>query len=127
MKADDRPMVEAISRGSREAFVMLFDSTSGALRAELTSWLPDAERAVAVFAATYVEVWWLAGCHGRSDIDVTDWLRWILHRRITDVCRNGGPHPPPTTSNTGVDRWPGYAALELAALLGRSVERVWPA
>ena len=111
MTADDRPLVEAISRGSREAFVMLFDFTSRALRAELASHLPEAERAVVVFAATYVEVWWLAGCHDGSEIDVVEWLRRILRRRIADVCGNASRHPPSMTSDPGVDRWPSGAAL----------------
>jgi hypothetical protein len=125
MNADDRPMVEAISRGSREAFVTLYDVTSGALRAELTSRLPDAERAVVVFAATYVEVWWLAGCHSGSEIDVMEWLRRILQRRIADVYGDASRLPPSMTSDPGADRWPSYAASELAALLGRPVERLW--
>ena len=39
-------IVEAISRGSQEAFVILFDRTAGTIRAELTARLPDPEQRV---------------------------------------------------------------------------------
>ena len=128
MTARDQPTVAAISRGSREAFASLFDRTSGAVRAELASRLPDADRAATVFAATYVEVWWLAGRHSGPELDVGEWIRQILHRRIADadpVGRRQSRTPPPTWERAA-DLRPSCAELELAALLGRPVRRLWP-
>lgn len=127
MTVDDRPIVEAISRGSREAFVLLFDLTSGSVRAELVSRLPDADQAAVVFAATYVEVWWLAGCRSGSEIDVVQWVRQILYRRVADAHPGAGRHRPPAAAGPGDDPRPSYAERELAALLGRPVETLWPA
>jgi hypothetical protein len=66
MDARDPSTVAAISRGSREAFVALFDWTSDAIRAELALHLPNESHAIPVFASTYVEVWWRAGCRPGS-------------------------------------------------------------
>lgn len=120
MTADDRPIVAAISGGSQEAFVMLFDLTSDAVRCELASRLPDEEQAIVVFAATYVEVWWLAGCHDGSEIDAVEWIRQILNRRIADVSVRAGRASVPAGNP-----WPSYVEDELESLLGRPVERRW--
>ncbi|MEU4222202.1 hypothetical protein [Actinoplanes sp. NPDC026623] len=111
--------MEAISRGSRDAFAVLFDRTAGAIGAELTARLADPEQRVPILAATYVEVWWLAGCRSGAESDVTQWIRRILDRRIVDARRTMGRH---------VERepQPGRAELELAGLLGRPVDRFWP-
>jgi hypothetical protein len=118
MLADDRPIVEAISQGSKDAFAQLFDFTSGAVRAELLTHLKNADQAVAVFAATYVEVWWLAGCHSAAEVGVLEWIRHILRRRIADVT---------TALDPAVDLWPSHAEIELATLLGRPLKRLWAA
>ena len=111
-------IVEAISRGSQEAFVMLFDRTAGTIRSELTARLPDPEQRVPILAATYVEVWWLAGCHRGAEPDVTRWLGGILDRRIADAHRATGRHLD------GEPR-PSRSELELADLLGQPIERLW--
>jgi hypothetical protein len=112
-------IVEAVSRGSQEAFVMLFDRTAGTIRAELTARLPDPEQRVPMLAATYVEVWWLAGCHRGAESDVTRWIRGILDRRIADAHRATGRHV------SGEPR-PSRAELELAELLGQPIDSLWP-
>jgi hypothetical protein len=127
MKADDRPIVEAISRGSKAAFVTLFEFTSGAVRAEVAARLPHAQRAAPVFAATYVEVWWLAGCHCRPGVDVVAWIGQILDRRIADADACVSRRPLPTSADHPEDPWPSRAELELAALLGRPCDTLWPA
>ena len=121
--ARDQPTVAAISRGSREAFVSLFDRTSPAIRAELASRLPDVDRAAPVFAATYMEVWWLAGCHSDPDLDAVGWIRQILCRRIADLDLRAGP---PTAADVATVLRPSCAELELASLLGQPVTRVRP-
>ena len=112
-------MVEAISRGSQEALVMLFDRTAGIICAELTARVADPEQRVPILAATYVEVWWLAGCHRGAEPDVTHWIRAILDRRIADAHRATGRQVD------GEPR-PGRSELELAGLLGRPIDRLWP-
>ena len=127
--SDDQPTVAAISRGSREAFASLFDRASGAVWAELAVRLPDADRAATVFAATFVEVWWLAGCHSGPELDAAEWIRRILHRRIADAGPVGWrqSRTPPPASEAAADLRPSCAELELAALLGRPVGRLRPA
>jgi hypothetical protein len=129
MDARDQPTVAAISRGSRDAFVSLFDRTSDAVRAELALRLSDVDRAATVFAATYVEVWWLAGCHSGPELDAMEWIRQILRRRIADVEPNAGQRlrmPPAASDPAVVDLRPSCAQLELASLLGRPIARLWP-
>jgi len=112
-------ILEAISQGSQQAFVMLFDRTAGTIRAELTARLPDPEQRVPILAATYVEVWWLAGCHRGAEPDVRRWIRGILDRRIADAHRATGRHLE------GEPR-PSRSELELADLLGQPIDRLWP-
>jgi hypothetical protein len=123
MNARDQPTVTAISGGSRDAFALLFDRTSDTVRAELALRLPDADRAATVFASTYVEVWWLAGCHNDPGLDAAEWIRHILQRRIADADPDGRRQP--ITSPVS-DLRPSCAELELAYLLGRPVARLWP-
>ncbi|WP_436523624.1 hypothetical protein [Actinoplanes sp. HUAS TT8] len=106
------PTMEAISRGSHEAFAVLFDRTCAAVAADLTARVAEPRRRTAILAATYVEVWWLAGCRSDADADETQWIRSILDRRVTE------PHRP--------EAGPGRAERELADLLGRPVEELWP-
>jgi hypothetical protein len=119
--ADDRTLpsiMDAISRGSREAFVLLFDRTAGAIGVELTACSADTEPRAAILAATYVEVWWLAGCRSSTDRDVQQWISRILHRRAMAVHRA-------VSSPAGWEQRPSRAELELAILLGRPVDRLW--
>jgi hypothetical protein len=111
-------IMDAISGGSREAFVALFDRTAGFISVELTACLADADERAAILAATYVEVWWLAGCRSSADPDVPQWIRRILHRRVKAAHR--AVSPP-----TGWQQRPSRAELELATLLDRSIDRLW--
>ena len=104
-----------ISRGSRDAFVTLFDHTRDAIRAGIGSRLPDPRCAAAVFAATYVEVWWLAGCNTGPDADVLAWIDRIAERRSTEAQPN-----PPGDDALGPQHL--RAVLELSSLLGRPVD-----
>ena len=105
----DATLVELISRGNVPAFAMLFARTSEAARAELAAHLPSVGRAGEVLAASYVEVWWLAGCHCSPDVDVTGWITGIVRRRVAELPAWGGPRPS-------------YAELEFAAILRRPVD-----
>lgn len=123
-KAADRTLVELISRGSVPAFVALFDRTSGAALAELAGGFPGGGRAGEILAASYVEVWWLAGCHRTPEVDVTSWITGIVRRRMADAARG-------TPRHGGHAAWegprPSYAELEVAALLRRPVGHLWQA
>jgi hypothetical protein len=127
MNPRDQSTVAAISGGSREAFVSLFDLTSGAIRAELALHLSDVDQAVHVFASTYVEVWWLAGCWSGPEVDAVEWIRQILHRRIAVVYTASqlSLTPPPAPHRIVIPRT-SSAESELAALLGRPVRRLRP-
>jgi hypothetical protein len=103
----DAFLINAISRGSASAFIELFDRTAVAVRTALP---PGAGQWDEILAATYLEVWWLAGCHTGRDLDAVEWITGIARRRIAEV-RIGAGHSPS-----------GYARLELAALLRRPVD-----
>ena len=120
-RATDSALVELISGGSVPAFVALFDRTSDAVRAELALGLPGAARISEIFAASYIEVWWLAGCHGAAERDITAWIIGIVRRRIAEGCR--GTHRRDGPSVPEGPR-PSYAELEIAALLRRPVDRL---
>jgi hypothetical protein len=117
-------LTEPISRGSRDAFVTLFDHTRAAVHASIDLRLQDPESAAAAFAATYVEIWWLAGCHTGPDTDVIGWIDHIVERRTAEA----HPHPsPPTplqepTPVNAADPQQLRATLELSSLLGRPVD-----
>ncbi|MEV8509193.1 hypothetical protein AB0368_30755 [Actinoplanes sp. NPDC051475] len=113
-----------ISRGSQDEFVSLFEHTCGHVRARLDSRLRDQQLAVMVFAATYVEVWWLAGCHNGPDLDVLAWINKIVDRRVADALRRATPKAPLADAaqvDCAVTR-ARRAAVELATLLGRPVD-----
>jgi hypothetical protein len=120
-QATDSALIELISRGSVPAFVALFDRTSEAVHTELTVELPGAARTGEIFAASYVEVWWLAGCHRTVEADVTGWIISIVRRRIAEASRET-PRPGVRTLVEGLR--PSYAELEVAALLSRPVDRL---
>ncbi|MEV0902744.1 hypothetical protein [Actinoplanes sp. NPDC049802] len=111
--------MEAISRGSQQAFAGLFDRTAKTLAADLAARLTEPRQQTAVLAATYVEVWWLAGCRSNADADVTQWISRILERRIADSYR------APTDQ---AHHEPGHsrAEHELAGLLDRPIDGLWP-
>ncbi|MFD1364356.1 hypothetical protein [Actinoplanes sichuanensis] len=111
--------MEAISRGSHQAFAALVDRTAEILAADLTARLTEPRQRTAILAATYVEVWWLAGRRSDADADVKQWIGRILERRIADSCRvpTGRAHHEPGHSR---------AEHELADLLDRPIDDLWP-
>jgi hypothetical protein len=113
-------LMQSISRGDRNAFVMLFEHTCGTVRASIDARLRDPQRAATVFAATYVEVWWLAGCHPGQEVDVVTWINRIVTRRSAET----RPPSPSQEHMSGGAIDPKYLrpALELSSLLGRPVE-----
>jgi len=120
----DSILIERISRGSMPAFAALFDRTSEAARAELTAGPTGAGRPGEILAASYVEVWWLAGCRRTPKIDATGWIIGIVRRRIAEagraIPRRGG-------GAALEDPRPSHAELEVASLLRRPVDRLlWP-
>jgi hypothetical protein len=103
------------------AFSALFDRTADAVRTELTVDLPGAARISEILAASYLEVWWLAGCLRTAEADVTGWITGIARRRIAEASLGTpgrGGHTVPQFPR------PSYAELEIAALLGRPVDRL---
>ena len=117
-QVSDSILIERISSGSLPAFATLFDRTSEAARAELAAGLPGTGRAGAILAASYVEVWWLAGCRRRPKLDATTWVTGIVRRRVADACRT---IPRQVRDAALEDPRPSYAELEVAALLRRPV------
>lgn len=117
-------LIDPISRGSRDAFVTLFDHTRGAVRAGIDARLRDSQTATAVFAGTYVEVWWLAGCHTSLNEDVITWIDRIAERRSAEAGQRPNP-PAPSREPASADvADPQHlrVALELSSLLGRPMD-----
>lgn len=108
-QASDSLLIDLISQGSLPAFAALFDRTSGAVRAELAS-LSGTAAFSHVLASSYLEVWWLAGCHRAPGIDATSWIISIVRRRLGEALRAMPGSPRPS-----------YSELEMAALLRRPV------
>jgi hypothetical protein len=106
-------LIRRISDDDRDAFVELFDHLSPRLLDALRSRLSSPCLAAAIVTATFVEVWWLAGCHAGRDSDVVAWIDRIAQRRV-------GEGPPATTDVSSLRNR--CAELELAALLGRSAD-----
>jgi hypothetical protein len=115
-------LIDQISRGSRAAFVMLFDQTCGPVRDTLAARLPDPHWVSAVLAATYVEVWWLAGCRAGRHGEAVAWIDAIVQRRIGEVLRSEGRSDLSVSASGTAAVRARYAVLELAALLGRPAE-----
>ena len=116
-RAGDARLIGAISRGSVPAFAELFVRTSQVVRDELVALPPGSGRRNAVFAATFLEVWWLAGCRPDPRLAVRDWILGIVRRRIADAGAGAASAP-------GRAAEPSYAELELVALLGGPFDRV---
>ncbi|MFG1607923.1 hypothetical protein [Actinoplanes sp. NPDC049265] len=120
-KATCAALIDLISRGSVPAFAALFERTSDAVRAELAIDQTGVVRVNEILAATYLEVWWLAGCRRMAEADVTGWITGIARRRIAEATRGAAR----TGGRTAVDGpRPTYAELEIAALLRRPVDRL---
>ena len=109
-------LIELISRGNVPAFVALFDRTSEAVRALLAVDLTNAGQIRQILAASYVEVWWLAGCHRAPDVGVNGWIAGIARRRAAEGVR------VPAEADLGPR--PTYAELEIVALLRRPLDRL---
>ncbi|WP_229075059.1 hypothetical protein [Actinoplanes sp. DH11] len=119
--ADDSTLARLISRGSAAAFAVLVDRTLPAARAELIAAaqapVPAGKLIAAarppvpageVLAASYLEVWYLAGCHHDAGADVRSWIVGIVRRRLAELARGtpaDGLRPGPR---------PSYAELEVA-------------
>lgn len=117
-RATDSTLISLISRGSVPALATLVDRTSDAIRAELAAEPACATRASELLAATYLEVWWLAGCHPTREADSTAWIIGIARRRITEASRGAAQR---TTTESPR---PGYAELEIATLLRRPIDQL---
>lgn len=108
-------LLKAVSRGSVPAFLALVDRTSPAVRAVLAGHLPG-DWEDELLAASYLEVWWLAGCHNEPGAGVTAWIAGIARRQAAEI-RTG------TTPNSGRSR-PDHARQEFAALFHRPISAV---
>ncbi|MFI7602433.1 hypothetical protein [Actinoplanes sp. NPDC049681] len=118
-QATDSVLIDLISQGSVPAFVALFDRTSEAVHTELTVELTGTSRTGEIFAASYAEVWWLAGHHRTLEADAIGWIISIVRRRIAEASRET-VRPGARTVLEGLR--PSYAELEVAALLNRPVD-----
>ncbi|MEV4277017.1 hypothetical protein [Actinoplanes xinjiangensis] len=116
-------LIDAVSRGSTPAFIELFDRTTATIRTVVAALPLGAAQRDEILAASYLEVWWLAGCHTDPDMDAIEWITGIVRRRFAEL-RIGGESLSEPRSAGGSPH--GYARPELAALLHRPVDELMP-
>ncbi|WP_203789182.1 RNA polymerase sigma factor [Paractinoplanes rishiriensis] len=116
-----RWLIRRIADDDRDAFVELFDWCSGEVTRRLRRQMSDPDRAAAILAGTFVEVWWLAGCHVDPDTDVIAWIEEIAQRRVADSRPDAASSACPAVPGLGLlgVRWSQCVEVELAGLLGR--------
>ncbi|MET3424793.1 hypothetical protein BJ973_004005 [Actinoplanes tereljensis] len=116
-----RRLIRHIADDDRDAFRELFDRCSGRVAAGLRRQVSDQHRFAGVFAGTFVEVWWLAGCHVDPDVDVVAWIDEIVQRRVTDsrpAALSAAISASPDAGSLG-PMWAQGVEAELAGLLRR--------
>ncbi|GIE90958.1 hypothetical protein Are01nite_74380 [Actinoplanes regularis] len=122
-----RWLIRRIADNDRDALAELFDQYSGLLSRRLRRQVPDRHRAAGIVAGTFVEVWWLAGCHLDPDTDAMVWIDEILQRRVADS-RPAAPlsadPAPPGMGPLGAPSTHGVE-VELAGLLSRHLRGLW--
>jgi hypothetical protein len=116
-----RWLIRRIADDDRGAFAELFDQCSELVSRRLRSQVPDRRRVAGVLAGTFVEVWWLAGCHVDPDTDVMVWIEAILQRRVADSRPAAPSSVNPASPDMGLlgAPWAQGVEAELAGLLRR--------
>ena len=107
-----RWLIRRIADDDHAAFSELYYRCSGLVAYGLRSQVTDRRRAAGVLAGTFVEVWWLAGCHVDEDTDVMVWIEGIVQRRVADSRPAAEPGPGVPSPH-----WARGVEMELAALL----------
>jgi hypothetical protein len=114
-----RWLIRRVADDDLGAFGELFDHCSGLVLSGLRGQVSDPYRVAAVLAGTFVEVWWLAGCHIDPDTNVMAWIGEIVQRRVADS-RPASPSSADLASpGLGLlgARWAQGVEVELACLL----------
>ena len=119
-----RWLIRRIAADDRDAFAELFDRCADLVLHRLRRQV-DQHRIAGVLAGTFVEVWWLAGCHLDPDTDVMAWIDEIVQRRVADSRPAGPSSADPASPGPGLlgESWSQGVEVELDRLLGR---RHWP-
>jgi hypothetical protein len=115
-----RWLLRRVADDDHGAFHELFHRVSGPVSSRVRRQVPDPLRVSGVVAGTFVEVWWLAGCHVDPDTDVMAWINKIVRRRVAD---SRPLAPPPADSGAVASAaitalWVQRVEAELATLLG---------
>jgi DNA-directed RNA polymerase specialized sigma24 family protein len=116
-----RWLLRRIADDDRGAFTELFYRVSGPVSSAVRRQVSDPLRVASVVAGTFVEVWWLAGCHINPETDVMAWINKIAWRRVADSRPPAKPAadsvaPTPVVLTA---LWTQRVEVELAGLLGR--------
>ncbi|MET8147214.1 hypothetical protein ACIBSW_11760 [Actinoplanes sp. NPDC049668] len=109
-----RWLIRRIGDDDHGAFSELFDQCAFLVSRRLGHQVPERHQVAGVLAATFVEVWWLAGCHVDPDTDVMMWIDEISRRRAAESRPTTSPGP----GLLGAPWAPGVE-VELAGLLRR--------
>lgn len=83
-------LVRLVAAEDRAAFVDLYHRASGPLLAAVRSRRPAPPDAIAVVAAIFLEVWWLARFHAEAGVDAMAWIDRIADLELAARLRR---HP----------------------------------
>jgi DNA-directed RNA polymerase specialized sigma24 family protein len=117
-----RWLLRRIADDDRGAFAELFHQLSAPMSSRVRHQVADPLRGAGVVAGTFVEVWWLAGCHINPETDVMAWINKIVWRRVADSRPPAKPAADSVAPTPGVltALWTHRLEAELAGLLRRS-------
>ncbi len=121
-------LVRAVARRDTTAFTQLWASMSGAIAVSLRPTLPDQADVIAVTAATFAEVWWMAPHHVVDDSEPTQWIMAIAHHRGIERQRGHGAVASSTGPNGAAQPWTTAAndetiELDVSSLIIASLAR----
>jgi hypothetical protein len=109
-------LLSGVSGGDVTAFRILVDRTARHVRAALTELQLGRDGQDEILAATYLEVWWLAGCHDQPDAHVVGWIVGIAKRRAAKIATDCGPDSEGPHA--------GHAQVEFAMLFHHPISEV---
>jgi hypothetical protein len=109
-------LLSGVSGGDVTAFRILVDRTAEHVRAALTELQLGRGGQDEILAATYLEVWWLAGCHDQPNTDVVGWIVGIAKRRAAKIATDCGPDSEGTRTR--------HAQVEFAMLFHHPISGV---
>jgi DNA-directed RNA polymerase specialized sigma24 family protein len=111
-------LIGRIAAGDRAALRTLYTALADIVTSEVRRALSDPADVQAAVCSTFVEVWWLARFHTRSDADIPAWIAFVAGQRAAER-RRATASPGPGARCVSYD--PDISRVALAGLLGHAV------